>query len=269
MPISAKDWYEPNPDHSSFYQGDVVRNVPVLFLPDNISKWLLLRPDPRSTKYHVDEVLGGQICRWLEAFTEAHLSDAWQHGKREELVAAKARLMDVVILTQSCDIVQRSYYQIAPLYPESVQKDTAIPRLRENQLNYTFFLPALAPHIPENSYADLSQTTFIPKAYFPKNKVAEILSARLTEDARTLLQEQVAYYFGRPFGFGERDRAKKTAEYACVSCFYKTAASTKKNFDLDQHFTKCEVCGEARWLRIVPHGETALPQTEPVIRSES
>jgi hypothetical protein len=268
MPISAKDWYEANPDHSSFYQGDIVRDVPIIFLPDKISKWFLLRQDPRANK-HIDDLFGGEICKWFESFPEGQLKDRWQYGKREEFVAAKARLMKAIILTQSCDITRRDYYQIAPIYPETDQKETAIAHLRENELTYTFFLPAYAPHLQENSYVDLAHTTLIPKGFFPKDSVGDRLGARLTELARTRLQEQLAYYFGRPFGFGTRDRAKKTSEYACISCFYKTGRSVRKTFERDNHFTCCEVCGEARWLRIVPPGQDTQPETEPVIRGDS
>jgi hypothetical protein len=268
MPISAKDWYEPHPDLNSYYQGDIVRDVPVIFLPDKISKWFLLRPDPRSNK-HIDDLLGGEICKWFEAFPEGQVKDRWQSAKREEFVAAKARLTKAIILTQSCDIVQRDYYQIAPIYAETEQKETAVARLRENELNYTFFLPAYAPHLQENSYADLAHTTLIPKAFFPRDGVADRIGARLTEFARTRLQEQIAYYFGRPFGFGTRDKAKDTSEYACISCFYKTASSVRETFERDSHFTPCRTCGEARWLRIVPPGQDRRAETEPVIRSSS
>lgn len=268
MPISAKDWYEPNPDFSSYYQGDILRDVPIIFLPDKISKWLLLRPDPRSAK-HVDNVLGGEIPKWLEVRDEGHLKDAWQYGKREEFVAAKAQMTNVIILTQSCDLVHRNYYQIAPIYPETEQKDSMLSHLRENELTFTFFLPAVAPHIQENSYADLSHTTIMPKAYFPKDKVADKLGARLTEFARAALQKQLAEYFGRPFGFGARDKASGTSEYVCISCFYKTAACKKRTFEHDAHFTPCDTCGENRWLRVVPPGQDPQPQTEPVIRKDS
>ncbi len=268
MPISAKDWYEPNPDLNSYYQGDIVRDVPIIFLPDKISKWLLLRPDPRAAK-HIDAVLGGKMCKWLEVRDEGHLKDAWQFGKREELVAAKAQMTNVIILTQSCDIVHRDYYQIAPIYPESEQKNSALTHLRENELSFTFFLPAVAPHLQENSYANLAHTTLIPKAFFPRDKVADKLGARLTEFARTRLQEQLAYYFGRPFGFGARDKAKETAEFVCISCFYKTAKPVTEKFERDAQFTPCKTCGEARWLRVVPPGQDPQPETEPVIRKDS
>jgi hypothetical protein len=145
---------------------------------------------------------------------------------------------------------KRNYYQIAPVYPETKQKPGVLQQLRENQLNYTFYLPAFAPRISENSYAELAHTCAVPKAYFPRDLVALRLGARLTDLARTALQEQIANYFGRPFGFGARDRARVTAQYACVSCFYRTGDSEKREFQATSNFTPCEKCGATWWIRV-------------------
>ena len=248
MPIVAQGWYQKDIDVTSFYQGDVVRDVPIIFLPDKISKWFILRPGPNSKK-HVDDILKGEICKWFESAPEGQLKDAWQHGKREELVAAKARRVDAVIMTQTCDLENRSYYQLAPVYPETAQKASSLQHLRDNELNSAFYLPALAPHIVENSYADLSHTCVVPKSYFPKNDVVQRLSARLTDFARTALQAHIANYFGRPFGFSKNDRALTTAEYSCVSCFFKSGVVVKVEFQAGTHFSLCESCGVALWLR--------------------
>ncbi len=179
--------------------------------------------------------------------------------------------MTVIIVTQSCDLEQRNYYQIAPIYPETDQKASSLDNLRENDLNYTFYLPAVAPHIQVNSYADLSHITLIPKAYFPRDKVETVLGARLTElaIARTALQKQLADYFGRPFGFGLKDRAKVPSVYLCVSCFYRKGEAVGCEFQAEAHFEKCSRCGDARWLRLVPPDQDGQPGTEPVIRAPS
>lgn len=249
MAISASDCYEEDLDLTSFYQGDIVRDVPIIFLPDKISKWFILRPGAGSKK-HVDDVLRGEICKWFESSPEGQVKDAWQHSNREEYVAAKAFLVNVIILTQTCDLENRSYYQIAPLYPETKQKESAWEHLRSNGLNFTFYLPAKAPYITENSYADFSQSCVVPKAYFPKSSIAVRIAARLTNGYRAALQAQVAHYFGRPFGFSAKDRVSITAEYACVSCFYRSGASVKLTFQAGSHFTPCETCGVALWIRV-------------------
>jgi hypothetical protein len=249
MPKLAKDWYEEQIDLTAFYQGDIIRDVPIIFLPDKISKWFILRPGPNSKK-HVDDVLRGEICKWFESSPAGQLKDAWQHGNNEEFVAAKASMVNVIILTQTCDLERRPYYQIAPLYPESKQKASSIESLRENEINYCFYLPAKAPYIAENSYADLSHTCVVPKAYFPKDSVTERLAARLTNGARTVLQAHMAHCFGRPFGFNERDRVQVAGEYACVFCFYRSGASVKENFQQGTNFTECKDCGMSLWIRV-------------------
>jgi hypothetical protein len=251
MPIFAQDWYDRNPDLTSFYQGDIIRDVPIVFLPDKTSKWLILRPGPNSTK-HIDDLLGGEFCKWLESTPEAQLKDAWKYGNSEELVAAKAVRMSVAILTQSCDLERRAYYQIAPVFPERLQKNSVIEQLRGNELQYLFFLPAEAPHIAEHSYIELSQTCVVPKAYFPKNTVNQRLAARLSNEARTALQEKIAEYFGRPFGFSVREKARETGEYTCVTCFYRHGESVRLTFQAGANFTACDRCKTARWIRIVP-----------------
>jgi hypothetical protein len=252
MPILAKDWYEQEPDLTSFYQGDIIRDVPIIFLPDKISKWFILRPGGADGKKHIDNVLRGEICKWFQSFPEGQLKDAWTYGEKEEYVAAKAFLVNVVILTQTCDIENRGYYQIAPIYPETKQKPSALDNLRQNYLNYAFYLPAVAPYVPENSYADLAHTCVAPKAFFPRDSVGMRLAARLTDFARASLQAQIAHYFGRPFGFSARDRARVTAEYACISCFYRVGSCVKKQFQAGANFTPCDTCREALWIRVPP-----------------
>lgn len=249
MPISVADWYDREPDLTSFYQGDIIRDVPIIFLPDKISKWFILRPGANSKK-HVDDILRGEICKWFEASPAGQLKDAWKFGDGQEYVAARAFLVNAIILTQTCDLENRSYYQVAPVYPETQQKASSLDKLRENRLYYAFYLPAVAPYISTNSYADLSHTCIVPKAYFPRDSVVAMLAARLTNLARTALQEHLAEFFGRPFGFSERDKARATAEYACVSCFYRKGDLRRRQFQEGSHFETCPSCGDTRWIRV-------------------
>jgi hypothetical protein len=249
MTISAEVWYEQQLDLTSYYQGDIIRDVPVLFLPDKISKWFLLRPGPKSPKL-VDDILKGEICKWLESTPEGQLKDRWQHGDKSELVAAMAQLNDVIILTQTCDIQNRSFYQIAPVFPESKLKQSALQHLRENDLQYAFYLPAVPPYVKENSYADLSYSCAVPKAYFPKDLVQARLAARLTNIARIELQSQLLNYFGRPFGFGARDRAITKGEYGCVACFFRFGKSVKLTFEAGANFGPCPECNQTLWIAI-------------------
>ncbi|SRR6266849_4305247 len=246
MPADVASWYDANPDKTSVYQGDVLNDIPLIFLPPKISKWIILRPNIKSVNTDVDVVLGGQIPKWFTAQAEGSLKDAWQHGDDEEYVAAKAKKMRAMVVTQSCDIAQRSMYQVAPVYPVTDLTEQDREHLRANNIQYMFYVPAFPPSITEESYADLSQISAAPRTYFKPDGVI----ARLREETRVELQAQIAEYFGRPFGFNIRDRAPQTAEYACVRCFYEHFRLQKQAATRGDRFPQCEACGDALWVRI-------------------
>ncbi len=86
MPIDAASWYDRNPDRDSVYQGDVLSDVPVVFIPPlGDGGWLLLRPDPQHS---LEQVLRGQTPRYLKLHPEVDVQGAWHLGS--ELVFARA-----------------------------------------------------------------------------------------------------------------------------------------------------------------------------------
>lgn len=115
---------------------------------------------------------------------------------------------------------------------------------------YAFYLPAVPPYVTENSYAELSYTCAVPKAYFLKDLAQMRLAARLSNTARTELQAQLLNFFGRPFGFGTRDWAHTKGEYGCVSCFYRFGKAVKTTFEAGTNFTSCRECNETLWITI-------------------
>ena len=207
----------------------------------------------------IDEVLGGRIPKWFHAHAEGTLQDAWAHGDNEEFVAAKAKKMRVLLVTQTCDLVQRSIYQVAPVFPAAPLSPADKDNLRTNEILYMFYLPASPPDLSEDSYADLSQIAHVPKTYFKP----EAVRARLSEATRRCLQAQVAEFYGRPFGFNIRDRSPHTAEFACVRCFYEHFFLQKKPVTKGENFPECERCGDGLWVRISDAVQTDLNFAKP------
>jgi hypothetical protein len=247
MPVDVLSMYDATPDETSLYQGDVFDGIPLIFLPDKISKWLILRPDPKSALTDVDEVLGGRVPKWFRAQAEGSVKDAWTFGNKEEFVAAKARKMRVIIVTQTCDLVQRSKYQVAPVYSANALNANDKENLRLNEFYYMFYLPAFPPAIAEDSYVDFSEIQSVPRTYFKPDAVV----TRFSEATRVEFQAQVAEYYGRPFGFNVRDRSPHTAEFACVRCFYAHYRLEKKAATKGSRFPECDKCGDAAlWIRI-------------------
>lgn len=245
MPDVAS-WYDANPDKSSLYQGDVLEGIPLIFIPQKISKWLIPRPGPNSALTDVDSILGGQIPKWFRAQAEGSVKDAWSFADGEEFVAAKAKKSRVMIVTQTCDLVQRSTFQVAPVLPAAPLGPGDKENLQLNNFQYMFYIPARLPAIAEDCYADLSQIPGVPRTYFKPEAVV----ARLAGATRADLQSQIAGFYGRPFGFNVRDRAPHTAEYGCIRCFHEHFKLTKTPVTKGEHFKNCDGCGDGLWVCI-------------------
>jgi hypothetical protein len=244
MPIDAALWYDRDPDKGSFYQGDIVSGVPVVFLPPlGDGGWLLLRPD---TQHTLEQVLAGQSPKYLKLHAEATLPDPWRLGK--ELVFAKAEMANIILVTQTCDLDHRNFLQVAPVYLASgLLGPTKRESLKTNSINHMFFLPADGNRLVEDSFADLSQITSIHKSYI---RGANVVS-RLATLGRVHFQNHLANLHGRPFGFNTRDLVPQTAEYFCMNCAVSTGKGEQRKLESGTACPPCGTCGEhVLWTKV-------------------
>jgi DNA-directed RNA polymerase subunit RPC12/RpoP len=242
MPIDAASWYVRDLGDDSLYQGDVVGNVPVVFMPPaGDGPWTILRPSPPQT---VEQVLAGQTPRVLKPHAESARPDAWQLG--QDLVLAKGIRKSVMIVTQSCDLVSRNWIQVAPVFPGLTIADPAKrASLAINEIGYMFVLPADPPRMTEDSYAELSMITSVHKSYLRRIEP----TLRLTSTTRALLQKHLANLHGRPFSFNLRDTVPQTGEYLCHRCFLNIGEIAQRQHEQGQPFGECPRCGvDALWM---------------------
>jgi hypothetical protein len=237
MAVDPAQYYDLAPDTSSPYQGDVVADLPVLVPPGG--SYYLLRPSAPVT---VARALRGQVPKYFAPRKEDDLSDAWSEGQEFVLVNAQKRLG--LIVTQTCDLDNRSVVQVAPVTEPSFS-GAKLESLRRNEVGYLWYLPASAPALPSEQLADLSQISWVPKAWLKKAPLVRRLSATATLD----LQRKLAQLHGRPFVFNERDRVPQLAEYTCFTCFIQHGVSVRSPFTPENLFPACSQCGEARWMK--------------------
>jgi hypothetical protein len=158
-------------DERVFYQGDILRNVPVTTLPLQIE---ILRPDRNPP-----------VCM------EADVPDAF--GERTELVVAEAYKTNVMILSQTCDIQQRAFVVVAPV--QSMTQVTNRDRRRaimEGKVNHRFWLPAATDL--EESYVELTILNSVPKELLR----IENRFLSLSDGARHQLTDTLHRFFCRP-----------------------------------------------------------------------
>jgi|SRR5579863_7890698 len=243
MTIDADRWYDPNPDPTGFFQGDILDGVPVVFMPTAGSgKWVLLRP---SFPVTLDQALVGNTPKSFRPYVAGTAPDEWKTP--DELVLAKAFKRAILVITQTCDLERRNFVQVAPVYAVSTLSESKQGSVETNEVNYLFYLPASEPGISEKSFADLSQIVSVHNSYLKEAKLAK----RLSNEARARLQTHLARLHGRPFGFAPTDKLSQVGEYLCLGCFLTAAAVEKRTLTvLGDPFGDCNSCGsKALWVK--------------------
>lgn len=242
MPIDAQSWYISRPGDSNLYQGDIVEGIPVVFMPPaNNKPWTILKPSPPVTRA---QALVGYLPKNFYPRPNKPDPEIW--SEQQELVLAKGIKKRIMIVTQSCDIVQRHYLQAVPVYDAFTLNGPKLASLRNLDIIYMFYLPGDDSDFPE-SFADLSQIISVHESYFRSARPMKRLSAIAT----TALQAHLAEYFGRPFGFNMRDSVPEAGNYTCVNCFHTKLIIKSLPQALGGKFKACEECGEdALWLKL-------------------
>jgi len=124
-------YYNENPDEN-LYQGDILRNFPIVILPDQLE---IARPTiPAKVSEGIIEA---------ELKLESELPDAFSKGT--EIILASAYRTNIMIISQSCDIELREFVAVAPILPlEQIESKSRRDAIKGNRVNYRFYLPPVA-----------------------------------------------------------------------------------------------------------------------------
>jgi hypothetical protein len=224
------------------YQGEILTDVPIFNMP-LASRWLLVRTGK-----------GGPVMEALNSGQTPGLVKVWDSNKTEQLwneagvgdyALGYLRKVPVLVLSQTCDIAQKTFIQIAPVF--TAEGDPKhIERLAAREIWSAFPLIAHAPQIAQLSFADLEQIQAIHKSYIKRIKPEQhfrISPANVRE-----LQYFITRYFGRPNSYdADQDKAPREGHYLCVSCFYMHGDVVDTELKEGQDFPHCE-CGGRLWV---------------------
>jgi len=174
-------FYESRPDQGKLFQGDIIEKFPVVTLPEDIK---IVRFKERFEDY--SEATVHRIDKLDVAFNAG-----------TEAILVQASLMDIMVISQTCDIYHRDFVTIAPIFPLSnVDKKSQQKAIIDRKTFYRFYLP-LINNFPE-SYLDI---TTINSVKLENLKIDNrILS--LSDFGRSHLTYFINNYFNRPFQMG-------------------------------------------------------------------
>ena len=237
------DFYEAAPlEPLSIYQGEILVDVPLLLVKKE-SRWLLLRT--RSGKTIEDALHGGGIGGTVFVLDSKQSAEKWSTAIDGDSAVAYLTKRPVLVLSQTCDIENKDFIQIAPIY----SADPAdVSRLQSGKDMYSaFYLQAHAEHFPD-SYADFERMQAIHKTYIKGLKPEQHF--RLKDKHVRILQSRITRFFGRPNSYDARtDKAPSTDTFLCVDCFYFDGKATAIECTENDGFPMCAICGGHSWLR--------------------
>lgn len=178
-----------------FMQGDIVKEYPFSFIP-KINDNIILRENNNSLRL----VLNNEEDIFIS------------ENNFEEQLVVNSRLINIALLSQTCDLQRRETIMIAPVYSleflkniladngsdeQAINNKLALLRASrlEKQFHYYFYLPEIG-NFPE-SYIDFNSIQSIPLENIDINK--RILS--LSNKGKHWLAYKLNSFFGRPVGF--------------------------------------------------------------------
>ncbi len=171
-------FYEQYPDVTMFFQGDILRNFPVSILSEKLK---IVRLKKKYEDFSVAHI-----------YEESKLNDAFANGS--ESILAKAFLMNVMILSQTCDIEHREFVSIAPIFPLSnVENISTQNAIRKRKVFYRFYLPSEGDF--EESFLDITTINSVSRSTLR----LEDRFLSISHYGRSNLAHFVYNYFNRPF----------------------------------------------------------------------
>jgi hypothetical protein len=239
-----EDFYDSSPlEQNQLYQGEILANVPILIMPKPTSGWTLLRT--RSGR-RVDEALEhGNLGGLVNVLNSNQSREQWYADGRGDFAVAILDKSPVLVLGQTCDVQNKDFIQVAPIYPADSTEE--LERLKADRIYSAFWLKPHPPEISRDSYADLERLQAVHKTYL--KRIQPTNHFRLSPERSRLLQRTITRYFGRPNSFdAHSDLAPTAGIFLCVRCFYRDARVTQIELAQDTAFPTCTSCGGTQWV---------------------
>lgn len=229
------------PEPHLLYQGEILVDVPLFVMPKE-SRWLLLRT--RSGKPVEEAIQYGNLGGQVLVKDSNQSAEQWDEaGPDGDYAMGRLTKSPVLVLSQTCDIQNKDFIQVAPIY--HTKDDSYLGKLTRGEILSAFHLLPHPPHWATDAYADFEQIQAVHKSY--RKQIPEHF--RLAPLNILRLQQAVTRYFGRPNVYdAHSDIAPVEAIYMCASCFYRNGIVTSVDLKKRDRFGDCKKCGSSGWV---------------------
>ena len=156
-----------------------------------------------------------------------------------------------MILTQTCDIENRKYYQVAPIYPETKQAKLENMRKMTNWTLRSIFRPSRRMWRKIVMWEVFAPICVVPKAYFPPRLCAYKLGRKTLQRSANCVARKARRVLWTAFRIQfPRQSIESRVTMRVVTCFYRSGEAVKITLALGTGFPVCESCETTRWIRV-------------------
>ncbi len=241
------DFYDAAPPEPLLlYQGEILIDVPIMIMPKPPG-WRLLRAYGEEPLEQVFEQ--GKNPKSVKVVDAHRFEVEWNAALDGDYVLGRLSKAPAVVLSQTCDVQDKDFIQIAPIFPAIATNPEYLNRLKTGSIFSSFYLKPRQPTFGVDSFADLERMQAVHKSYIKKLDADHHF--RLKDEKVRALQRAVTRYFGRPNSYtvGD-DKVPETRGYLCVNCFYANGIATREDLVIGSEFEPCPVCNGRLWVRM-------------------
>lgn len=247
MPIEPSVFFGTNSEEVA--QGDIFKDVPFVRLELDRNLTLLRKEDDDQPVASIDE---GELFFVAETDVKA-----FPDGRPEQCVLPILRL-PAMLLTPTCYLSREDYWLFSPLY--SVAAHTTVDRkvLHSQTKGYgdLFGVYASPVGIGEDSYVNFHDLTSVPSEPFRHYQESRI--ATLSKTAQNFLEDKLARFLARGWGYAPQEKVEQSGFYRCRICSrYHGLPDVTIFLNAGDRPPRCENCAAikmaASWVLLEKH----------------
>jgi hypothetical protein len=190
---------------------------------------------------------------------------------QEEHCVLKVSRVPAMLLTPTCDLRTEDYWLFTPLRPvASHKKDVNRSTLFSDTkpYKYMFGVPAQPDGKFEESFVYLHDIASVPAEPF-RIPIGSRL-ATLSRPSQDKLEERIAEFLGRKWGYNADEKVEYDGYYRCFGCFKYWGIPVETDFlKKDARPRQCPQCAamnkknKGMWILLEKHKKSRKPDSEP------
>ena len=252
MPIAPSTFFGTNSEEVA--QGDIFKDVPFVRLGDS---FFVLRKPGEDNPLSFHDIAGAD----LEIIPES-VVDSFSPGVEELCVVPVVRTLGM-LMTPTCELAGDDFWLFAPLR-SLVSNPDVKPNVLFGDAPYVnlFGIYDHPKGIFEQSFVAFNDA--VPVLSDPFRDPRQMRVANLGREAQDYLAEKFGEYFGRSWGFNDKEKVEPTGYYRCRRCSnYYGLQDAVVEVSKGNNPPTCPACKSirkaAQWQVLLPHKKSKQP----------